>query len=153
MVHPYIKPKLWEDILFKHSQKAMAIEQINWLCDPALCSFIAIESKKGTDENLLVLVRTIFLINSICQQVLAKERNSLHINYQTLLDQWTLDVADIKERSNVSGKYIPTAKQVASLKLIYSKLLSLVESVPEGVCTIAWRAACAETKAIFGRSN
>lgn len=143
---------LLNNLLDKKSTEDLQEQEINFMCDPPLCSYVALKYKRATDDNMLVLVRTIFLINSICQQTMLKSL-TLTETWEGLLNNWTLIAADIQERSKLSGKFIATGTQLEAIQLMYAALKELLTNVNKGIATKAWQTACAETRVIFGRSN
>ena len=143
---------LLNNLLDKKSMEDLQEHEINFMCDPPLCSYVALKYKRATDDNMLVLVRTIFLINSICQQTMLKSLTLIE-TWEGLLNNWTLIAADIQERAKLSGKFIATSSQLEAIQLMYAALKELLMNVNKGIATKAWQTACAETRVIFGRSN
>ena len=127
-------------------------DRINWFGDAALCSFIAMEAKVATVDNLIVLYRTVFFINEICRRMIDAS-STLGERYQLYIDNWKEDLADIHTRSGMSGKLIPSTQQIARLRLLYPKLISLLEVIPTGAAEQAWIDAIRWTKKSCGRSN
>ena len=147
-----VNASLWEDLLFKNSREEVTQEELNFFCDPPLCSHLALSYKMANEDNMMVLVRTVFFINSICQQTMLKSPELIQL-YEGFLNTWTMQLADIQERSKLSGKYIATKAQLQSLKDMYPRAKELITNTNKGIVTKAYTTACAETRAIFGRSN